>query len=199
VGPDGFPIRDPNERVIADPNPDWTGGISAEVTVLGARLGALVETRQGGETLNLTRAFMYQWGTHGDTEARGRQVTFGVDWMRGPVVGSRLDRLVTLDESWFSTLGGAAGPRAQFVEDASFTRLRELSLAYTFERSWVRRTLGLRAIDARVAGRNLFTWTDYSGLDPETGVGGALLPNRGIDWFVNPQARAWVLSVSLTR
>lgn len=199
VAPDGFPIRDPNERVIADPTSDWTGGLTAEVRVLGARLGALVETRQGGEALNLTRAFMYQWGTHGDTEARGSQVTFGLDYMRGPVVGSRLDRVVMLDESWFSSLGGAAGPRAQFVEDASATRLREVSLAYTFDRPWLRRTLGLRAVDARVAGRNLFTWTDYSGFDPETGVGGAVLPNRGIDWFVNPQSRAWVLSVSLTR
>jgi TonB-dependent SusC/RagA subfamily outer membrane receptor len=199
LGPDGFPIRDPNERVIADPSPDWTGGLTAEVRVLGARLGALVETRQGGEALNLTRAFMYQWGTHGDTEARGRQVTFGVDYMEGPVVGSRLDRVVRLDEAWFSSLGGAAGPRAQFVEDASFTRLRELSLAYTFDRPWIRRTLGVRAVDARVAGRNLFTWTDYTGLDPETGTGGAVLPNRGIDWFVAPPSRAWVLSVSLTR
>ncbi len=199
LDPSGFPIRDPNERVIADPNPDWTGGLTAEVEVLGARLGALVEARQGGEALNLTRAFTYQWGTHGDTEARGRQVTFGVDYMEGPVVGSRLDRVVRLDEAWFSSLGGAAGPRAQFVEDASFTRLRELSLAYTFERPWVRRMLGLRAVDARVAGRNLFTWTDYTGFDPETGAGGAVLPNRGIDWFVAPPSRAWVLSVSLTR
>jgi TonB-dependent SusC/RagA subfamily outer membrane receptor len=199
LDPSGFPIRDPNERVIADPNPDWTGGLTAEVKILGARLAALVETRQGGEALNLTRAFMYQWGTHGDTEARGRQVTFGVDYMEGPVVGSRLDRVVRLDEAWFSSLGGAAGPRAQFVEDASFTRLRELSLAYTFERPWVRRTLGLRALDARVAGRNLFTWTDYTGFDPETGAGGAVLPNRGIDWFAVPPSRAWVLSVSLTR
>jgi hypothetical protein len=199
VGADGFPVRDPVERVIADPTPDWTGALAAELRVLGVRLGALVERRQGGETLNLTRAFLYQYGTHGDTEARGAQGTFGVDWMRGPTAGPGITRVVRLDESWFTTLGGAAGPRAQFVEDASVTRLRELSVAYTFDRPWLRRTLGLRAVDARVAGRNLHGWTDYTGVDPEAGVGGALLPNRGIDWFVNPPARAWVLSVTLSR
>ncbi|HEX8273889.1 MAG TPA: TonB-dependent receptor plug domain-containing protein [Longimicrobiaceae bacterium] len=199
VGADGFPVRDPNERVIADPTPDWTGALAAELRVLGVRLGARVERRQGGETLNLTRAFLYQYGTHGDTGDRGAQGTFGVDWMEGPTAGPGVTRVVRLDETWYTTLGGATGPRAQFVEDASVTRLRELSVAYTFDRPWLRRTLGLRAVDARVAGRNLHGWTDYTGFDPESGVGGALLPNRGIDWFVAPPARAWVLSVTLAR
>lgn len=199
LGADGFPVRDPNERVIADPTPDWTGGLTAELRVLGVRFGARVETRQGGEVLNLTRAFTYQYGTHRDTEARGTQVTFGLDRMEGPVVGPGVDRLVRLDEAWFGNLGGALGPRAQFVEDASVTRLRELSLAYTLDRPWLRRTLGLRAVDARVAGRDLFAWTRYTGFDPEANLGGAVLPNRGIDWFVDPPARAWTLSVSLTR
>lgn len=199
LGADGFPVRDPDERVIADPTPDWTGGLTAELRVLGVRLGALVETRQGGEALNLTRAFMYQYGTHRDTEVRGTQVTFGLDRMVGPVVGPGVDRLVQLDEAWFGNLGGAPGPRAQFVEDASLTRLRELSLAYTFDGPWLRRTLGLRAVDARVAGRDLYAWTRYTGFDPGASVGGAVLPNRGIDWFVDPPARAWTLSVSLTR
>ncbi|MEW5930743.1 MAG: TonB-dependent receptor plug domain-containing protein, partial [Gemmatimonadota bacterium] len=198
IAADGLPIRDPNERVIADPTPDWTGALSAELRVLGVRLGALVERRQGGEALNLTRAFLYQWGTHGDTETRGSR-ELGRDWMEGPVVGPGAGRVVRIDEDWFTTLGGAAGPRAQFVEDASVTRLREVSVAYTFDRPWLRRTLGLRAVDARVAGRNLRGWTGYTGFDPEAGVGGAVLPNRGIDWFVNPPARAWVISLTLAR
>lgn len=196
LAPDGFPVRDPAERVIADPNPDWTGGVTVDLRVRGVRVGARVDTRQGGQTLNLTRAALYQHGTHGDTGVRGTQVTFGVDWMRGPVVGPGVDRLVTVDESWFTTFGGMAGPRAQFVEDASVTRLRELSLAYTFEAPWLRRALGLAAVDARVSGRDLFAWTPYTGHDPEAGAASA---SRGIDWFANPPSRALELSLALTR
>ncbi|HEX2091273.1 MAG TPA: TonB-dependent receptor plug domain-containing protein [Longimicrobiaceae bacterium] len=199
IGPGGFPVPDPNERVIGDPNPDWSGGVEARIRVRGIRVGVLVETRQGGEALNLTRASLYQFGTHGDTEDRDRRATFGSDWAPGPVVGPGVGRQVAIGEEWFTGLGGILGPRAQFVEDASLTRLREVSLAYTVEGSWVGRTLGLAGIDVRVAGRNLWTWTDYTGFDPEPAVGGAAFPNRGIDWFVGPLSRALVLSVSLNR
>lgn len=199
IGSNGFPILDPNERVIGDPNPDWTGGFNAEVRVRGVRVGAFVETRQGGETLNMTKGSLYQYGTHKDTEIRDSQRTFGSDFFQGAVTGPGAGQAVTIGEGWFTGLGSLGSVRAQFMEDASITRLREVSVAYTFDQPWVSRTLGLSSIDAKIAGRNLFNWTDYTGYDPEPTVGGAVLANRGIDWFVNPLSRAWVFSVSMTR
>lgn len=200
IGANGLPIADPDERVIGDPNPDWTGGMNAELRVRGVRLSAFVETRQGGETLNMTKSSLYQYGTHKDTEIRGQQVVFGRDWLPSPgIVGPGAGQATTIGQSWFSGNGGVAGPRAPFMEDASITRLREVSLAYTFDQPAVRRATGLGSIDVKVAGRNLYNWTDYTGYDPEPSVGGAVLANRGIDWFVNPLSRAWVMSVTLAR
>ncbi|HEX7242660.1 MAG TPA: TonB-dependent receptor plug domain-containing protein [Longimicrobiaceae bacterium] len=199
LGPDGYPVRDPTERAIADPSPDWTGGATAAVRVGALRLAARVDTRQGGETVNLTRASLYQFGTHRDTGERGRRVTFGFDWMQGPVAGPGAGRSVELGEGWFTGEGGAAGPRAPFVEDASVTRLRELSVAYTLERPWLRRALGLRAVEAAVAGRNLRSWTRYTGADPETSVAGAAFPGRGVDWYGHPLARGGTVTLTLTR
>ena len=58
-------------------------------------------------------------------------------------------------------------PGYTFVEDATFTRLREAAVTLTFPERWARR-FGGRGAELTVAGRNLATWTPYSGLDPET-------------------------------
>jgi len=56
----------------------------------------------------------------------------------------------------------------------------------------VSRILGFGSIDLRVAGRNLVTWTKYTGVDPETSLLGSASAVRGIDYFNNPQGRSYV-------
>ena len=78
-------------------------------------------------------------------------------------------------------------------------KLREISLGYTFTGSWVRNSLGLSSFDLRIAGRNLATWTKYSGIDPETNLGGAEVAAQGIDYFNNPQTRSFVITFGINR
>ncbi len=52
------------------------------------------------------------------------------------------------------------------INDATFARLREVSLGVDVPESWARR-FGGRSASINFAGRNLHTWTDYTGLDPE--------------------------------
>ena len=85
------------------------------------------------------------------------------------------------------------------LEDGSYTKLRELSVAYTFDQAWVAQRLGLSSLNVRVAGRNLKTWTDYTGYDPETNLGGAIQKTRGMDYFNMPQTRSFVVTVTLNR
>jgi hypothetical protein len=55
-------------------------------------------------------------------------------------------------------------------------------------------------VEVRVAGRNLHTWTNYTGVDPETSVGSASFSVvRGVDYFNNPQTRSFVLTLTLNR
>ena len=51
----------------------------------------------------------------------------------------------------------------------------------------------------RVSGRNLKTWTKYTGLDPETSVGGASSRVGGQDYFNLPLSRSFVFTVGLNR
>ena len=214
LAPNGFPITDPTVRAIGNPWPDWTAGISGTITYKGFQLTAFLDHRHGGDVLNMTRSSMYQYGTHIDTDMRGDTVVFGQNMLcqnqtcgvlNGPVVGPGVDVPVVLGEGWFSNAGLAAGrgqgatggPITTRLEDATFTRLREVSLSYSFRSRWVSRVAGLRQIDVKVSGRNLGLWTNYSGYDPEVNLGGAQNANRGIDWFNAPLAHAWIMQFNL--
>jgi hypothetical protein len=50
-----------------------------------------------------------------------------------------------------------------------------------------------------LAGRNLYTWTNYTGIDPETNLGGAANTLQGVDYFNNPQTRSYVIAIGLNR
>jgi TonB-linked SusC/RagA family outer membrane protein len=212
IAANGFPITDPNTRAFGNPEPDWTAGFNAEMNIRGVVVTAFMDHRKGGDVLNMTRASMYQFGTHADTELRGEMRTFGQNWLchnktcdvfNGPVVGPGAGQAVELGQGWFNggALGGGqgavGGPISGRLEDGSSTRLREVSVAYTFRQPWVNRLAGASQLDLKVSGRNLGLWTDYSGLDPDTNLGGAANTNRGIDWWGTPLSRAWIVSMSI--
>jgi hypothetical protein len=213
IGANGFPLNDVTERTIGDPNPNYTAGVRTGVTFRGVSLNSLFDIRRGGTIQNMTRASMYNYGTHGDTEQRancvtgtggltctGNERTFGsAGWFNGPVVGPGANSAVPIGENWYAGLGGIGGPAAQFQEDGSFVRLRELSLGVTLNQPWVQRRLGLSSVELRGAGRNLKLWSNFSGFDPETSLSGGAAVSQGFDWFNAPTSRSFVLSVGLNR
>lgn len=204
----GFPVIDgDNLRVLGSAQPDWNGSVHTSVTFLKRwNVSALLDIKHGGQMYNGTRGALYAYGTHKDTEIRGQTFVFGpsVGDVKGfhgdPVVaGPGAGVPVVIDENWFANDGGTFGiETSDFIEDAGFTKLREVSVGYTFDQPWVSRSLGLTSIDLRLAGRNLKTWTKYTGLDPESQLGGATLVG-GFDWFNNPQTRSFVITVGLNR
>ena len=68
-------------------------------------------------------------------------------------------------------IAAVMGADGAYVEDASFVKLRELAISIRAPRSWTGATGGAPA-KFTLAGRNLATWTDYSGLDPEINTAG---------------------------
>jgi TonB-dependent SusC/RagA subfamily outer membrane receptor len=85
------------------------------------------------------------------------------------------------------------------IDDASFTKLRELSLGYTVPSSLARR-LGATRASVRLAGRNLLTWSDYMGLEPESTFNGGSRGGNHSLWEQNvmPQLAQFVASINLT-
>jgi hypothetical protein len=79
----------------------------------------------------------------------------------------------------------------EFIEDGSFVKLREVALQFRFEQPWVHRFTGSHTATLRVAGRNLHTWTDYTGMDPEVNLFAASTVSRGVDFATTPIPRTF--------
>jgi TonB-linked SusC/RagA family outer membrane protein len=197
----GYPLLDPDTRIIGDPQPKWTGTLRTGVRLGKWSFSGLLDIRRGGLVYNGTRGALNSLGTSKESgDLRNTTVVFGQDFFQDtPVAGPGVGTPAVLDESWFqnyySTFTFLGQP---FYEDAGFVKLREISVGYTATGGLAQR-MGFSSIDLRLAGRNLAVWTDYTGVDPETSLGGAESGSRGIDWFNNPQTRSFVFSVTLNR
>lgn len=88
------------------------------------------------------------------------------------------------------------GTDAPYIEDATFTKFRELSFTFTAPEGLARafRTQGLSLI---IAGRNLHTWTKYTGFDPEVNSTPGLNFNTS-DFLTLPPDRSWNARVNIT-
>jgi TonB-linked SusC/RagA family outer membrane protein len=206
LGADGQPIVNPNEQVIADPNPKWTAGMNASLRYGKFQFSTLFDMRREGQVWDGTRSALDRFGTSEETMVRtSTNGVFGQNVLPDEVVagpGKGVTAFSTMQDwqSWFLGLGGSASSvQSQFVEDGSFVKWREVSVAYTLDNGFMRNRLGFSNALIRLAGRNLHTWTKYKGLDPETNLGGAEFLTQGIDFFQNPQTRSFVVSVTLNR
>ncbi|NLR93908.1 SusC/RagA family TonB-linked outer membrane protein [Flammeovirga agarivorans] len=107
------------------------------------------------------------------------------------------------DQSTYNVMKSAAEEdiratkyNSKFIEDASFLRLSNMTLGYTFNMSNVKSVSRLRLY---VSGQNLFVITNYSGYDPEVNApaGGSQVPPIGIDYNNYPAARTFMGGVSV--
>jgi hypothetical protein len=100
------------------------------------------------------------------------------------------------DPAWLAQTQLGSSYASGLIRDASFGRLREVSLSYALPRAWARR-LGAEGASLTVAGRNLYTWTRYSGLEPEASfIGGS----RGVGQWeqnVTPQLTQFVTTLNI--
>ena len=163
-------------KVLGDPNPDFTASLANTLSVgENLQFSFLLDGRFGNDVANFTRRIQDFFGLSEDTE---REIAGEV-----PV-------------GYFTLNGERHLLYEAFVEDGSFVKLREVALGYTFDEPWVRGRLGAESVTLRVAGRNLHTWTDYSGVDPEVNLFGGSTVARGVDFVTTPIPRS--LTVGLT-
>jgi TonB-linked SusC/RagA family outer membrane protein len=95
-----------------------------------------------------------------------------------------------------ANLGQLMNTDAGYVEDGTFTKLREVSATVTAPRNWANR-LRADAMTLTLAGRNLAKWTDYKGFDPE--VNSQTAGNFGTsDFLTQPPLRMWSARLSLS-
>ena len=197
IGEDGLPIQDSRQRAFGNANPDWTGSLRTTFTFMNnLQVSALFDANIGSRMWNGTKGALYFFGTHEETErfhGLGADTVFaGV----GPGAGEEVNVNYI---NWFvgSYGSGFTGPFTQFIEDASFVKLRDISVSYAFDTDLLSR-FGVDGMRLQVSGRNLYTWTDYTGIDPESNLTGQTAA-RGLDYFNIPRTRSFVFTLSLNQ
>jgi TonB-linked SusC/RagA family outer membrane protein len=165
---------------IGDGNPDFHLGWSNNVTWRNFAFYSLMDAQVGGQVYNQTNQRMYQYGRSADVDQTGKPQE-----LKKPV-------------DYYVALYAANDPTDYFVEDAGFVKVRELSVRYRLDDRWLAplSRFGARGASLSLIGRNLMTWTPYSGYDPE--VSGASRPATvRLDSFGYPRYRTITGSVTL--
>jgi TonB-linked SusC/RagA family outer membrane protein len=204
--PSGFPLIADTQGVIGDPNPDFRAGLGMNMDYKALNFSFLFETSQGNDMWGGTQGVMYYFGVHPDT---ANELVAPVDLpiygssnvipagttFRGNV-GDFGGGLVALDESWYRTNGGGFGDLdEQFIQDASWIKLREVSLNYQLPKTLLN-TLGAKSGQLGLAGRNFIIKSNFVGVDPEVNLEGAS-KGRGLDYFTNPGTSSVLLNLKL--
>ncbi len=207
---DGFPTITANPGVLGDPNPDWRGGLGLRVSYKGFSLNALLEHSQGGLFSPRTLWVLRRFGTTQETANLIESTPQDLKNYAGNVIpaGTRVrgniedfgGGPVLLDETWYRTgIGGGFGDNQAYnfsLKDATFTRLRELTLAYTLNSNWLKDKTKLSSITFSATGRNLFLINEIEGIDPEINQSG-VTNGFGLDYFTNPTTRSFIFSISI--
>jgi hypothetical protein len=138
---------------IGDVLPDYNVGLSTNFRWKGLTAYMLWNTQVGGDVYNFTKQWAYRDGRHSDQDQTGKS-----DALKKPA-------------EYYERLYDATGTNSHFIEEGTYLKLRELSLGYTFNQQQLQRVFGnsLYQISLSVIGRNLVTFTDYTGWDPDVG------------------------------
>lgn len=204
----GFPEQDELEGIIGNPNPDWQGAASTSISYKNLTLSVLFETFQGADIYAGTKSVLYALGTWGPSatestanqnllDFEGNVIQAGTTF-RGDVHNFGAGP-VALTEAWYNADGGffGSGNDELYIEDGSWTRLREASLSYRLGEGKLHKILGIQNVEITLTGRNLLLWTAFEGNDPDTNLEGISVA-RGIDYFNNPGTKSYVVTLSVT-
>ncbi|MBU2946959.1 SusC/RagA family TonB-linked outer membrane protein [Zobellia uliginosa] len=164
--------------LIGDTNPDFNMGFKNTLTYKNLSLYTLIDAQIGGDVYNYTRQFLYFNDRHADLD------TYGAAGQQSSYANAS------------STIYNGAAPIDYFVEDATFVKIREISLSYTLDDNVLGPKIPIDAIKFTLSGRNLHTFTDYTGYDPEVALSGS--PIFKLDEFSFPNFRTFAAAVQIT-
>jgi TonB-linked SusC/RagA family outer membrane protein len=196
----GFPIKDETMKSLGQISPNWTMGITNEITYKGASLSFLFDIKDGGIMWNGTKARLIGFGTAKTTENRDKTVVF--EGVKGHVVNGKVvtsgatnDISTTYSQYYYQNIGGgSSAAQEQFVEKTNWVRLREVTVSYELGKL-LKKTM-IKQLKVYATGRNLWLSTPYDGIDPETNLMGAFNA-QGLDYFNMPNTKSFVFGVKV--
>ncbi|WP_339903443.1 TonB-dependent receptor, partial [uncultured Cyclobacterium sp.] len=177
--PDGVVNATYDRAIIGDPNPDFFGGFTNTISYKGFELNAFTQFSYGADIFNYNAMEL-------ELPSGGQNVYSDLVNRWTPSNPSDVYPKATTNRSAvFSDV---------FMEDGSYLKIKTLTLGYTFPASEIKALSGLKLY---ITGQNLFTFTNYSGYDPEVSYRGATNLQLGEDFGGYPQSRTFMIGAKI--
>lgn len=184
-------ITQAGDRVVIANQPGINLGFTNTFSYKGFDLAVFFQGSFGGKLYNQNRALL-ELNNGANNGAAAAAFAYRVAGTRGPedpgltdtdVKAAYQDPAVTVSD--------------RFIEDASYIRLKNISFGYRIPESILSKAF-IKSLRVYVSAQNYWTWTDYTGFDPEASQAGQALINRGIDNGVYPNNKSIQGGVQLT-
>ena len=202
IDADGQPTSSPGKVLLGNTSPKFILGWNNTMNYKHFNFGFTLEWKHGGDVLNdFNNLLTYsgkgaltqqRWYSDSYVGANSYKTYSGVDENGKAKTGTP----IALSKGWYAT-GTYHNVDENWVEDASWLRLRNVYLGYSIPES-VLKPLHIKGADISVAGRNVWLHTKYTGIDPEVSSAGNG-PNGvvGIDVNSVPATKSWDVSLKI--
>jgi TonB-linked SusC/RagA family outer membrane protein len=171
-------ITSADRTKTGDPNPDFMYGVTNVFTYKALELSVFLQGTYGNDIYNGTMLYL------GNLTAEDNQITKMLNRWKNPGDITDVPRV------------GDQLTSSRFLEDGSFMRIKNVTLAYNFTKSQLDK-VRIKSAKLYASVQNLYTFTEYSGMDPEVNYYGASNVIMGTDFFTYPQSRTILIGLNL--
>lgn len=203
IGANGFPVRAPlsSQKILGNSQPDWIAGFTNTFTYKDLSLTGLFDARVGHEKYNQMGNFFSAFGIAEYTENRNETIVFdGV--LEDGTPNTKLVWLgqgigpdgVNYTNGFYRNVH--RGVSENFVEDASWVRLRSLTLSYNLPKTLFE-NIFIRNAGVSLTGNNLWLYTKFSGYDPENSSTPSGSNVDGFAGFTYPAVRSYLITLNV--
>ncbi len=182
VTPDGK-IDSNDKTIIGNPNPDFIFGLNNDFAYKNVDLNIFFQGSEGNQILNYSLLELASGGINATTEVLNAWTPTNTDTNVPANVAGRSKRITS-----------------RFVYDGSYIRLKNVSLGYSLSENVVSK-MGLNKVRFYVSAQNLWTITNYPGVDPEVNylndTNARSNTNLGLDYGGYPNVKTFTLGLNL--
>ncbi|HNW53958.1 MAG TPA: SusC/RagA family TonB-linked outer membrane protein, partial [Bacteroidales bacterium] len=170
-------ITDADRKKIGSPHPDFYGGFGSTFSYKAFGLSLLFSYSYGNDIFNSTRIYT-------ETVTQSNQTTAILRRWQNPGDITDVPKASVYNQRTSS----------RFVEDGSFLRLKNITLSFEMPVHNIQH-IGVKHLQLFIAGKNLLTFTRYSGMDPEVNYNGLNALALGTDFFTCPQPKSLLIGL----
>lgn len=198
----GFPVYNAGQKYLGNALPKWIGSITNNFRYKQFNLSFMFDVRQGVKKYNQFANFLAAFGISEITENRNTVTTFNGVYADGtpndmPVyLGQAVYEGRDYTEGYYRNIYRRV--TENFVEDASWVRLRNVSLSYSLPSSLLSRTNFIKDLTVTLTGNNLWLSTKYTGFDPESSSFSAGSNTSAFSGFTYPAVRSYLASLNVS-